>query len=309
MSYLTRRLEEADIGKLQILFKSAFNTNVSKLSISKKYFDSYQKRRLSYITIGKNGDPASFYGMIFQKSIINGKMFEIGQSCDSMTHKSHVGKGLFVNLANATYENALNEGIDLIFGFPNETIYDLRIKKLGWCHRENIHVFKININPFSFSGVAFRIPIIAGLYINYVKLIIKKHMSAEECFDNSCYTDQNAVIVHDKDYFMYKGDKNKFVLELNGIKFWVKISNNLIVGDFENCNIVVFKQAFQILRKIAFKLGCKNIIFQYQEGSKNELLLREIFAVDSKMPVGFKVLNPTFSDFKFKFCGADFDTW
>jgi len=54
------------------------------------------------------------------------------QSLDTLTDRDFRGKGLFVRLAEATYERAANEGAACVYGFPNGNSAPGFFGKLGW---------------------------------------------------------------------------------------------------------------------------------------------------------------------------------
>ena len=53
-------------------------------------------------------------------------------SIDTMTHPDYRGKGVLPYLATQVYEECKLKGFRFVYGFPNEMIYPIRIKKLGW---------------------------------------------------------------------------------------------------------------------------------------------------------------------------------
>src|SRR5215212_6420813 len=102
------------------LFKSAYETDIDL-----EYFNSkYDTRCLGHEVIGfiaihtATKSPAAFYGVFPVKLWINGKEVLAAQSGDTMTHKDHRKKGLFVHLAQVSFETCRKKGIELIFGLP-----------------------------------------------------------------------------------------------------------------------------------------------------------------------------------------------
>ncbi len=308
-SYLNRLVELNDIPELNSIIRSAFGVNVDPEILKKKYFHKYQKKDLSFISFSEERTGASFYGMIYMKATYNGDVFPIGQSCDSMTHKSHGGKGLFVNLANEAYKNAKEKGIEYIFGFPNETIYPLRTKKLNWLHYENINVFQVKISTFPFAKLAKKLPFFRPLYLAYVNRIVSIHKSHEPFFRNSVLAKNVGGILHDADYFEYKSSKDKFVIKIGNIHLWIKIDGYMWIGDFEKTNKEEFNQVFNKLKNIASRIGCSSIVFRFQEGTSNSELLKHFLDVDHTMPLGYIHLTEKHKNKIFKFSGADFDSW
>ena len=54
------------------------------------------------------------------------------QSIDTITDIHHRGKGLFPKLANKLYDDAIANGFELVYGFPNENSAPGFFKKLKW---------------------------------------------------------------------------------------------------------------------------------------------------------------------------------
>jgi hypothetical protein len=55
-----------------------------------------------------------------------------GQSCDTMVRADKRDKKLFIRLAEESYARAANEGMKIVFGFPNRNSYPGFLRKLGW---------------------------------------------------------------------------------------------------------------------------------------------------------------------------------
>jgi hypothetical protein len=305
--YISKKLTKKDINSLLPLYKSAFGFNADSKSVTAKFFHNYQTINASYFS--SNDIVTSFYGMITMKAIYNSNTLIIGQSCDSMTHKNHGGKGLFVSLAKDVYEYLIKEGVDYVFGFPNNTIYNLRIKKLQWQHSENINVYKIKVRTLPIAKVVKKIPLLKRLYNGYINLALNKYISKSAFFDNSLIKNNIAGILHDTDYFNYKRTPDKFIINLIGINLWIKIDGFLWVGDFENTTEENFILILASLKKIAILLGCNSIVFHFQEGTTNNEILNKFLPIDSKMPLGFINLTDKYKNVQFKFSGSDFDSW
>ncbi|MEO6404099.1 MAG: GNAT family N-acetyltransferase [Ferruginibacter sp.] len=63
---------------------------------------------------------------------IDGKTIPALQSIDTMTDEFHRGKGLFIKLAAALYEDAAERKFALVYGFPNQNSASGFFKKLKW---------------------------------------------------------------------------------------------------------------------------------------------------------------------------------
>lgn len=307
--YNISRFKIEDLNSYESIYKSAFSSNPNLKEVRNKFFHKYQKAKPSFIALSESNEPASFYGIITQKACYNNEIFEIAQSCDSMTHIDHGGQGLFIKVAETAYDFLKSQGINYVYGFPNALIYDLRKIKLKWDHQENINVYKEKIQTLPFDKIVKKLPVLKPLYYSYLKKVFAKYKSSNTYFKNSSFENDICCILHDQDYFDYKKTENKFLLNLNGIDYWIKTDGVLWVGDFEKTTPEKFNESFLILKKLAKKAGLSTIVFHYQEGTNNDKLLGTIMKSSSQMPVGYRHLTDEHSSKTFKFSGADFDTW
>lgn len=307
--YLFSKFQVQDIHKLIPLYKNSFNADVSASEINEKYFSAYQKFQLSGAYKYNQTEIICFYGLIYQKAVFQQKIYNLLQSCDSMTHTEHSGQGLFVSLANKVYSDIENNPIDLIFGFPNTTIYNLRIKKLFWEHIDNVNFYCEKVRTFPLSKIVKKFRSLKGFYIAYLHIALRKFKSSARFFENSSIDHTHGGIIHDEDYFSYKKGENKFILHINGINFWVKFDGMLWVGDFERTEKDKFDKAFKTLRKIAFFSGCNKVAFHYQENSHNDVILKKSFQIKDKLPLGLRRFKTADHLPDLKLCAADFDTW
>lgn len=64
-----------------------------------------------------------------------------GQAMDVMTDERFRGKGVFPALAEQTAFDALKRGIKVLYGVPNEAIYETYIKRLAWAAPAKVRTF------------------------------------------------------------------------------------------------------------------------------------------------------------------------
>lgn len=307
--YNVEKVSKDNIAKISLLYIRAFNKHFSKQYVDNKFLDPYQGENHSFIAF--DGDVAiSYYGVIKQRAVYNGERTILYQSCDSMTDPKYSGKGLFIKLANLTYDELRNEGINFVFGFPNRRIYGLRINKLNWQHEENIYKFQFDVLTFPLAKIVKKIPRLVFFYQNYVKFNLKKHLSKVLFFENSCSLTNKSFVLHDHEYFKYKSSNDKYIVSILGVNLWLKVDGFLWVGDMEFCDENKFLNILKKIKLLARKLGCANIVFFYQEGTMMANTLLKIKEPTEKLPLGYlKINSDEKTKFNFKFCGADFDSW
>lgn len=115
------------------------------------------------------------YAIVPVRVKIGSKVILSSQSLDTMTHPDYRRQGMFETLAKKVYDEARNEGIYLVYGFPNEFSYPGFIKKLNWFCIDTMQVMfkplnwrniiKLKVGNEFLQGIA---AIGAGLVFNRV---------------------------------------------------------------------------------------------------------------------------------------------
>jgi GNAT superfamily N-acetyltransferase len=79
-----------------------------------------------------DGRLAGQYEVVRSKMNSGSDVFMASYSQDTMTHPDFRRQGIFKDLANKTYNQCKAEGIDIVFGFPNENSHPGFVNKLDW---------------------------------------------------------------------------------------------------------------------------------------------------------------------------------
>lgn len=147
--YLIYRIGENHYKAIQRLLWRCFG-----LYRSVKYIAGKYKHCIGHIAY-YDGTPVAAYS-VFRQEL---KGYNAAQSADTMTDTRHRHKGLFMELARITYLAAQQEGIDFVFGFPNENSLP-GFKKLGWQFAGNLKKLELKINTLPLAELGYKF----GLY-------------------------------------------------------------------------------------------------------------------------------------------------
>jgi hypothetical protein len=229
------------------------------------------------------------------------------QSADTMTHPHYRYKGLFVELANLTIQLCRDNGIELLFGFPNQNSLPGFINKLGWKTNETMDVFVINL-LFPWQKLVNKFSFTQGIYKDYLQKQIEKYIVPQNGFAGSVIYDGFGSIYRDEDYLKYKSYNNTYTIKLGPATLWIKINQELLVGD-----VLVdpkdFNWMIDQLKILACKLGLKQIRFHTSLGTTLHNLFSARFIPMPSFPVIFKKLSGNLPLNKLKFTTADIDTF
>src|SRR4030095_3720742 len=296
--YSVAMLSKDNLSDLALLYKEVYDAARPDGYFIKKYDTAYTGvEYVGFIAYDKENRPVAYYGVI-PCFIQSGKEIILAaQSADTMTHPEHRYKGMFVKLSMMTFDLCRQLGIKLIFGFPNQNSYPAMIKHLGWTETEKMSRFTIPI----------------GTIWNWMSLkILKKHQDEvlnklvllEPDIKNSAIEEGYTGVYRNEAYMRYKSYTNTYVINMNSASLWIKVGNELTIGDIilkENNR----KYFFEEIKALAKKLNLTKISFHVSGGCN----LYELFAYNYKPIQSFPVL---FKDFgsglqlnKIKFTFAD----
>ncbi len=114
------------------MYRLCFGQTVAEDYTQWKYKDNPAGEVLAF-TAEENGNMAGFYGVIPESYSIGGKTCCVYQSMDTMTHPGFQKRGLFVTLAEKTYQSLLEQDPEtLIIGIPGSNSYHGFVNKLQW---------------------------------------------------------------------------------------------------------------------------------------------------------------------------------
>ena len=307
--YHIERLSRGNLDALEKLYNATYGRSHPEGYFAKKYDTAYTGvEYLGYIAFNENQNPIAFYGVIPCLIRYADTLFLAAQSADTMTHPKYQFKGLFVQLANLTFDIAQEEGVSLIFGFPNQNSLHGFLVRLKWQMTETLDYYCIPSGMVSMMGLPKRIPFLKNLYEQYQAYILKNYLVSRKGIDNSVLKDGFAGINRNAHYLNYKTYHDTHVIKIGEALLWIKIGNALVVGDI-NCREEEFDNMMDELRKLAFKLGLGNIHFHTSHQTRLSSLFSARYQPTPSFYVLFKDLGANIPLDKIKFTFADVDTF
>ena len=309
--YQIEKLNNENVQSLLPLYEKAFGKPISLVELKSKFnTENWGLKNVGFISFF-NEKAVGFYGVFPCEVEIDGKKMLIAQSGDTMVDAEHRRKKLFVLLAKKTFKFCEENGISLVYGFPNQFSFPSFIKKLDWIHIHNIvaHSFKAKCLPFLTMSRLFKVP---ESFFNKVQHLILSFKSVQpKSYQSIINSSEDLAIVKDASFFEYKTYFKKYFLSINSKLVWVKpTSMYLLVGDVETCSKKEFEKVLKKLKKLCFILGIPHLRFQCSENSiLNDFVKDSGVKLEAEYPVGCLPLKPDIEFEKFKFTLADYDTF
>ena len=311
MSYTFSKLTSENQKDLIPIYLDAFGIEVSEEFLRSKQGTSFSGfEHVGFIAYDEQQQAAAFYGVYPCQVDYQGKKYLVAQSGDTMTHSKHVGKGLFTQLAQKTYDYCKENGFHLVFGFPNENSFPGFVKRLGWAHFDDMipYLIRVKCIPWIRLKNTFHLP--QSIHERWCRFNLKK-LTKGSPFKSSCLASETPAVEHSTAFFNYKTYAENYLINIHGINVWLKFDDTfLFIGDIEKCNETDFKMTIQALKKIAFKMGLPHLRFQTSSNTWGESMFKKFgHPMQVNYPVGGINFSGEIPMEKLKFTGADNDTF
>jgi hypothetical protein len=299
------RISSSTVFCLIYLYKKVFNKSVSEKYLNDK-FDTGQfgANYLGYLAFDQSDLPVAFYGVLPCQFKIGNKIVLAAQSGDTMTHPDHRMKGLFVLLAEKTYQLAKDSGVKFVFGFPNQNSLQ-GLKKLNWVFPQGeLKLFRIDFRAIPFAKVTRKSTTLKKIYEKWARFKLRNMLIEGE--KTHLPQSENGVL-RDEVFLSYKKYNTSFHLNTENTYLWVASDGILKVGLMENSNLDLGRFNKRI-REIAAGLGCNSIAYITSKDSPTYTYLSKTLESKDCFPVGFLNLSEGNFDFKnvrFEYCDID----
>lgn len=266
-NFVIEKLSEERLKDVQYLFKVSFCFEVSIDVIRHKHINCHGiNKYIGFIAYDKETrEPAAYYAVYPGFLNFNHNFILVAQSGDTMTNPKFQKQGLFVKLAEITFDYAKTIGIEIITGLPNTNSYHGFIKYLDFSELPKFSNLSLFENKFELNRVTRLSKFTKRCHEKFAIFILKTFLKKTDWFENSNRNNSNlAYMIHDEEFFKLKAKKNDLFLSINGIKVWLRVcDNNFIISDI---NIAFnkennLKNIIRKLRIFTFFLGFRFLTF------------------------------------------------
>lgn len=310
MSYTYKIVTKERFKDLKHLYQKVFGNNYMLAYVEKKYSPFSSDNLLFGHIAYFNDEPVAFHGAIPVKMKYNDDIEIAAQYGDAMTLPNHTGKGLFTKLGKLTDEQLKNSGIKFVWGFPNQNSEYGYIHKLNWQFKERIIGYQCNNDFFSLEKAFQLTSKTSDLYKKHIEKTLSKLKVKRELVGSVFKTNDIVSTCRDKEFYDYKSINDNFIIEIEKVKFWIKIKNGLLIGDIETSSEENFYIALNKLKSIVFSKGISKIVIQASPNTQIDFLMKKTnWTSFQSWIVGYKNFSSQFPLEKLKFTFGDLDTF
>jgi hypothetical protein len=311
--YELNRISEKSYPQIKSLIKKCFHQFISLDFVKNKYkTEGFGAKDIGYFAVTSQNEFSAYYGVFPITLTFDNKDFLVAQSGDTMTSPAHQKKGLFTKLALETYRLAEKEGVQMVFGFPNENSVHGFKTKLNWSFNQEMEQFKLRGSKLPICEISSKNLTLNSFYQKFVKNKIKKYkleLTKEHISTFSIKTSKG-FIKKDINFFEYKlNNLENHLIQINGFDLLIKANGHLKIGAVGYFNELKLNDFNKTIRELASKLFCKKIIFTM---SKNHWLydfLIKDYNPEKSLPIGFFEINREINIQQIEFTFADYDTF
>jgi len=304
--YRIERLTEERLADMTSLHKAVYGKALSPDFFARKYNTAFTGVMYTGYLAYAGDVPAAFYGVIPCFINCDGRPILAAQSADTMTHPDHRGKGLFIKLAELTYELCYAEDVRILFGFPNQNSLPGFINKLDWQVTAQMECFIIPVKTLPLERLTNKFQVLNGLYKLYTKKVIRKYASLQ-CGVPSTLINEGFHGVHRDGYYLgHKTYTESFTIKTGDTSIWFKIADGMVIGDIDMATNDL-RDIIPLLKKIARRLGLRKLQFQADKRSALNAFLKHYADPIPSFPVIVKDLGAMMPLDKMAFAFADID--
>lgn len=305
--YRIERLSPENLSALDELHLAVYGRRSKPDYFPKKYDTAYTGAAyLGFIAYNRENIVVAYYGVM--PCLIRYGTSEVlaAQSGDTMTHPGFRYKGMFVELSRLTFDLCKREGVRLLFGFPNQHSYHGAITKLGWRQTETMECFIIPVPTIPLAAAAKRFPALQKAYNGYARLILGRRTRGKRQMPNSVLEDGYNGLLRSDRFMEYRTYSDNQVIHIGNATVWLKTDTDLVIGDIA-LGKAGFDATLRTLRRIAFLLGLRRMLFQCCPGTRLHRSLAARYPGTASFPVLFQDLGSGLSPETIKFTFADID--
>jgi GNAT superfamily N-acetyltransferase len=142
-----REGNENDAPKIIELFRLVFGKTRNLEEWRWRFVDGPVRQLLIVLALDRSENIVAHYALHPVWMTYRGRKVLGAQSLDTMVLPSFRGNGLFKETARRCYHLAQRNGIELLYGFPNEQSYPVFVKRLGWTETAKLLPLYYILNP------------------------------------------------------------------------------------------------------------------------------------------------------------------
>ncbi|MEQ8691625.1 MAG: GNAT family N-acetyltransferase [Pseudomonadales bacterium] len=303
MDYEFRRIAPTDLAGISNLFEMSFGSPMSVEALTHKLdTERFGAAYIGYLAIAPDGTFAAYYALYPVRMRVGGQEIIAAQSGDTMTHPEHRKRGLFLKLAEHTYTLAAEEGVQLVYGFPNANSLPGFQKHLNWTFLPPMRKLEMSLPG---SEIKHRV---VKLFSPNGERVRKRLHPFEVPFDGLVFDRFADGVIKDADYLAYKAATSNSIVVTHGpLTIWCVPGRRLDIGAFIENHPLTLQKLRDAFHDFMRDAGVLRARFSMTGGSSTHHKLAPFCEEHERAEAGFRVLDPALKVDHLYFSRGDFD--
>jgi hypothetical protein len=142
----------------------------------------YRKAVMAALAFDSKGSVVGHYSLIPLKLNISGRAVLAAQSVDTFVSDECRGQGVFLRCASHCYDECIEEGVEAVYGFPNENSSPGFIRALGWSRIAHLTRYRCRLSVKRPLARILRLPVLPGLLEGFYRAALRAKISVRGIF-------------------------------------------------------------------------------------------------------------------------------
>jgi hypothetical protein len=179
----TNELSRAQVKEICELFETVFYKKMSYNDFLKKFTQNIKGYSYHSILLNNKNEIVGCYSSIPYEYDYFGDKLLFGLSVDTMIKEEYRGNPFaFKRLAKNIYGKMKKDGISFVFGFPNDNVYLIRKKILGWKDIGRLNYYILPINVGAIKTKLKYLNFLSRSYAAFVNIFVSGKISSNDIY-------------------------------------------------------------------------------------------------------------------------------
>lgn len=262
----------ADLPALDGLFRRGFGRRLDRVRFQSKYASAHTGVSDLLEVAFEGGRAVACFGLLPQVFTHAGRRYLAAFASDYVTDPDYQRRGLIRTLTERLRARAAAHGVDFVHGLVSPETRAI-VERTGWRAIEGLRRHRLHVATPPLARVCARFAPLRAAHASLVRRACAPWRLPSEQYRNSLEAEGWLCQRYDAAFFDSKRATPNLCVELDGVRAWLKVDPDLMVGDLCAPDARALGAALERLTGLARRLGVGRIVFVVSPGTRLSALL------------------------------------